>query len=323
MTFATVARSAMRAGRSGLRASGPALRWGLSKALGADEWPELAVPPPARPVRLPGRGTTYVIDIPGPRPDAPTVLLLHGIFTSGGLTWFSVMEELARDYRVVTFDQRWHGRGILSEGFTLDDCADDAAALLDVLEVPQVIVAGYSMGGATAQVFVRRHPERVAGLVLCSTAPRWEGHLGERVFYAFLAAINRGLAGTAYAKVLEHRARRPDLVRHVSDVREWALAELRHTSPWAIPTVMGELGGFDATGWLGEVTVPTAVVITARDHAIPTARQRHLAALLPDPHVFEAPGGHTSLVFDLHNWRPLFLEAVAVVAGERSARDVL
>lgn len=75
-----------------------------------------------------------------------------------------------------------------------------------------------------------------------------------------------------------------------------------------------ELGRFDSTPWIGRVAVPTGVVITARDHAIPTARQRELAALLPQATVAEAPGGHASLVFDLDRRKPVFLRVVGDVA---------
>ena len=54
--------------------------------------------------------------------------------------------------------------------FRLADCADDAAALLDVLGIDQAIVVGYSMGGPIAQLLWHRHPEKVAGLVLCATS---------------------------------------------------------------------------------------------------------------------------------------------------------
>ena len=80
---------------------------------------DIAVPPVGRPVELPGRGTTYVVDLPGPTPDAPTLLLTHGIATTGPLTWFAVLQDLNAHYRVVTFDQRWHGAGIRSRRFRL------------------------------------------------------------------------------------------------------------------------------------------------------------------------------------------------------------
>src|SRR4051794_18823222 len=89
--------------------------------------------PVGRLVELPGRGTTYVTDSPGPTPDAPTVVLLHAVGCTGLLTWFPSIGPLTRRFRVVTLDQRWHGRGIQSPTFSLVDCADDVAALIDVL----------------------------------------------------------------------------------------------------------------------------------------------------------------------------------------------
>ena len=53
----------------------------------------------------------------------------------------------------------------------LADCADDVAALVEELGTGKVIAAGYSMGGPVAQLLRRRHPDKVAGLVLCATAP--------------------------------------------------------------------------------------------------------------------------------------------------------
>ena len=72
---------------------------------------------------------------PAPTPDSPTVVLLHALGCTGLLTWFPAIEPLSRRYRVVTLDQRWHGQGIQSDDFSLYDCADDVAALIDVLEL--------------------------------------------------------------------------------------------------------------------------------------------------------------------------------------------
>jgi hypothetical protein len=66
------------------------------------------------------------------------------------------------------------------------------------------------------------------------------------------------------------------------------------------------------------------VVVTARDKAIPTRRQRKLAAAIPGAHEYDAPGGHASVVLDHERWTPVFLEAVAdvtarVATGRRMA----
>jgi pimeloyl-ACP methyl ester carboxylesterase len=292
--------------------------------LAADQaTPDVPIPAPTKAVDLPGRGTTHVLDLPGPTPEAPVLLLMHGIATTGPLTWFTVLDDLRRQYRVVTFDQRWHGRGIRSAKFLLDDCADDAAALLDALGIDQAVVVGYSMGGATAQVLWQRHPDRVAGLVLCSTSARWEGHVGEKVFFGALRLASKGLISVAADHVEAHANAIGLPLDDIADagLRAWCMSELRATSLWSLPIVMAELGRFDSTNWIGEVTVPTGVLVTSHDKAIPTARQLALAALIPGAIMRYAPGGHTSLVFDLRHWKPVFLDIVDTVVERAQPID--
>jgi 3-oxoadipate enol-lactonase len=311
MTFEAIGHHSARAGRAIGHAAGLAAAHGLRK-LADHATPDVPVPPAASAVDLPGRGTTHVLDLPGPTPDAPVVLLMHGIATTGPLTWFTVLNDLREQYRVITFDQRWHGRGIRSAEFRLDDCADDAAGVLDALGIDQAIVVGYSMGGAIAQMLWLRHPERVSALVLCSTSARWEGHMGERVFFRTLGLVSKGLVSVAADKVAAHA----DAIPAPSDdaaeagLRAWCMSELRSTSLWSLPVVMAELGKFDATAWIGDVTVPTGVLVTSHDKAVPTARQLQLAESIPGAIMRYAPGGHTSLVFDLAHWKPVFLELV-------------
>ena len=83
--------------------------------------------PTGRIVELPGRGSTYVVDS-GPVPGAPTFVLLHGAAATGLMMWYPALEMMRGFGRVVVFDQRWHGQGISSPRFSLEDCADDVAA---------------------------------------------------------------------------------------------------------------------------------------------------------------------------------------------------
>src|SRR3954465_15384656 len=88
--------------------------------------PYVALPdveiPQGRWLQLPRRGRTWLTELPGP-PGAPTIVLLHAVGCTGRLPWLPVGHRLAERYRVVVFDQRWHGRGIISESFSLHDCA--------------------------------------------------------------------------------------------------------------------------------------------------------------------------------------------------------
>jgi pimeloyl-ACP methyl ester carboxylesterase len=326
MNFQTIGQHAARAGKTaaiaGGRAGRKAVVHGL-RLLADHATPDVPVPPAGRSVDLPGRGTTHVLDLAGPTPDAPVLLLMHGIATTGPLTWFTVLDELRRQYRVVTFDQRWHGRGIRSAEFRLDDCADDAVAVLDTLGIGQAIVVGYSMGGAIAQKLWRRHPERVSGLVLCSTTARWDGHVGERVFFRALAMASEGFISVAADKVQAHADSVPPSSDEAADagLRAWAMAELRATSLWSLPVVMAELGRFDATSWIGDISVPTGVLVTSQDKAIPAESQLHLAESIPGAIMRYAPGGHTSLAFDVTHWKPVFLDLVDAIAERVVAQD--
>jgi pimeloyl-ACP methyl ester carboxylesterase len=282
--------------------------------------PEVEAVPEGRLVELEG-GRTFVVDVPGPHRDAPTIVLLHALGCTAYLTWFGVLGELSKTHRVVALDLRWHGRGIRSPRFRIADCADDVAGVLDRLGIDSAIVAGYSLGGAVAQEVWQRHSSRVDGLVLASTARNLRGHAGERMFFPVMTLAMHPLSRVALTKVERVASSLPELpsVRLVDGV-DWGRAEFRSTSAWSMPEVLSELGRFNSAPWIGSVDVPTAVVVTARDKAIPTRRQHKLAAAIPDATVHEAPGGHASIVLDHERWTPVFLEAVADVTGRAPAR---
>ena len=98
--------------------------------------------------------------------------MLHGWVGSADLNFGGLYEDVvAAGYRLVAIDHRGHGRGPRPlVPFRLVDCAADAAAVIRTLELGPVIVYGYSMGGAIAQLVARDHPDVVSGLVLSGTA---------------------------------------------------------------------------------------------------------------------------------------------------------
>ncbi|MFI6871696.1 alpha/beta fold hydrolase [Nocardia sp. NPDC050406] len=263
-------------------------------------------------VELPGRGSTYVVDLPGPTPDAPTVFLLHGAATTAMLNWFPSLKELNERYRVVLFDQRWHGHGIRSGNFDLDDCADDVIALADVLEVPRPILAGYSMGGITAQLTAHRHPDRVGGLVLCATTYRFQEKWRERAFHRTLAALAATTAEFSWRRAALKSSRLPELPANtwpVGRMDRWAMGEMRSLSGWALAQAIAVLGRFDSSPWLPNLKVPTAVVITTHDRALPVYRQLEMAKMIPGAEIFLAPAGHAACVLEADVFVPVLLEA--------------
>ena len=134
--------------------------------------PDLAHLPPGRIVTLADGVTTKVHDT-GEEHLAPAILL-HGMAATGMLNWYQTFERLRGEYRLITFDQRWHGKGFHGD-FRFETLAEDVLRVADHLDLAAPVVGGYSMGGIVAQRAARRDPSRLGGLVLAATgtgAPR-------------------------------------------------------------------------------------------------------------------------------------------------------
>src|SRR5262245_41435118 len=92
------------------------------------------------------------------------LLLIMG---TGGTVplWAPTLPALAATHRVITFDNRGFGASTRGEGeIDMRLLADDAAGLLDALEVERAHVLGWSLGSATSQELAINHPDKVASL---------------------------------------------------------------------------------------------------------------------------------------------------------------
>jgi len=271
--------------------------------------PEL---PPGRLIELPGRGTTFIRELKGPA-GAPTVILLHGWTVTADLNWYPSYGPLSEHFNVVSLDHRGHGRGIRTRRpFRLEDCADDAMALAEVLDIQRPIAIGYSMGGIIAQLMWRRHGRRLGGLVLCATAGAFTAGRQEQLNFV-------GLGGLALFSRLAPPPIRTRLVDQYLDRRtrgwqQWANHELRG-SDWRMVLEAGAtIGWFSSEAWAADIDVPTSVIITTDDRVIPTSRQRRLAELIPGAQVFEIEGDHDVCVSAVERFEPLLIAATLAVA---------
>lgn len=77
-----------------------------------------------------------------------------------------VYSELAKHYRVLSFDQRGYGMSDKpSQAYTIDLWTDDIARVLDELKIPRAYVIGTSVGGVLALRFAAKYPERTIAVV--------------------------------------------------------------------------------------------------------------------------------------------------------------
>jgi pimeloyl-ACP methyl ester carboxylesterase len=274
---------------------------------------------PGERIELPGRGTTFVRDLAGP-PGAPAVVLLHGLLATADLNWSGAYEALSAHVRVVAVDHRGHGQGIRSRGrFRLEDCADDAVAVADMLGLRTFVPVGYSMGGLIAQLVWHRHPTRVDGLVLCATSRNFRGHPRDRFMFGALAAANvivRLTPGQARRRLVE----RTLAGRVEGPEGEWAWSEFQRNDLVKMVEAARALGHYSSHHWIETVDVPTAVVVTTHDQLVPARRQRKLAASIPGATVHEVEGDHAVAVREPSAFVPVLVDALLDVSSRMQAR---
>jgi 3-oxoadipate enol-lactonase len=256
--------------------------------------------------------------VPGPA-QAPTLVLLHGWTATGDLNWFRVFSALGARFRVVSMDHRGHGGGIRSvRPFRLEDCADDVAALADVLGVRRVVPVGYSMGGPIAQLVWRRHPGLVDGLVLCATARSFATTRQERMAFA-------GLTGLATAaRLTPGPARRwlegQYLARRSRVYEDWAAEQIAKNDWRHVLEAGAALGRFSSREWIGSLDVPAAIVVTTEDRIVPLRRQLRLAESIPDAKLFRVDGDHDSCVAEPERFVPALVAACTWVTERARTR---
>ncbi|MGE5126196.1 MAG: alpha/beta fold hydrolase [Betaproteobacteria bacterium] len=225
--------------------------------------------------------------------EGPSVLLLHA-FPLGRFMWDPQWETLAQGRRLLRFDVRGFGGSDPADGpLTMERIADDAAALLDLLGIERAVVGGCSMGGYAAFAFVRRHPQRLAGLVLQDTkagadsdeARRGRLALGRRV----LDEGARAAADAFLPKLLGETTQReqPQLVSRLR-------ARILALRPEAIAAALHGLAARpDSRATLATIRVPTLVLVGEEDVLTPPEEAEAIAREVPGARLALVPGaGH-------------------------------
>jgi 3-oxoadipate enol-lactonase len=199
----------------------------------------------------------------------PVVVLLHG-FPFDRSMWRAQSERLAGSFRVVAPDLRGHGgTSTTGEPSTMEEMAEDLAALLDELNVPRAVVCGLSMGGYVALAFYRAHPERVRALVLADTRPQADAEEARRTREETARrALGEGMEPIADAmlpKLLSPRTR-----ERAPEVVERLRAMMTGVSPrGAAAALRGMALRRDQTDTLSKIDVSTLVVVGSDDVITP------------------------------------------------------
>ena len=235
----------------------------------------------------------------------PAVVLLHA-FPMDSALWAAQRRPVGQaGYRVITPDLPGFGGSALPAGApSLDVVADEVAGLLDHLELERAIVGGLSMGGYVTMAMLRRHPDRLAGIVLADTKAPADAPQAAAARLAMAAEVEAagssvGIADGMIPNLLGATTRRtrPAVVEAV---RRWIGAQPASAVAWAQramaerPDSLPDLRGFGG---------PVLVLYGEEDAISPASDAQAMAAAAraggSPTSVMEIPGaGHLSAVED-------------------------
>jgi pimeloyl-ACP methyl ester carboxylesterase len=228
----------------------------------------------------------------------PCLVLLHA-FPLWSALYDDVRGPLAETFDLVTPDLRGFGSAPLGEDEpSLDRMADDVAELLDRRGTATAVIGGTSMGGYVAMAFCRRHPDRVAGLVLADTKASADADAAkanrERIAQTALAeGGSRVLLDDVLPGLLGDttKASRPEVAARV---RAWVAQAPAGAAAWAQRAMAARPDSF-AT--LRACDVPAVVVLGAEDALMTRSDAQDMVDALPHGRLVVLPGaGHLTPV---------------------------
>jgi 3-oxoadipate enol-lactonase / 4-carboxymuconolactone decarboxylase len=219
--------------------------------------------------------------------ERPVLVLSHSIGTDHGM-WAPQMEDLLPYFQVLRYDTRGHGASDAPKGeYSVERLGHDVIGLTDALNISRFAFCGLSLGGAIGQWLALNAPDRVSGLVLANTSPRfgprtnWESRIQ--------TASEKGMAGIA--EIVMPRFFSSETLARGDVYANAVKSVLLGTNPVGYSGCCAALRDFDYTQSAGKIRIPTLVIAGDRDvstpweghgqilaHNIPGARALRLVA---------------------------------------------
>ncbi|GAA1069025.1 alpha/beta fold hydrolase [Kitasatospora nipponensis] len=231
---------------------------------------------------------------PHPQQSATPLVLLHA-FPLTSAMWRGQLDGSLAGARVLAPDLRGFDGSPPPPGVpSLEHWVDDLARLLDAAGLERAVVGGLSMGGYLALAFARRHPDRLAGLLLADTKASADTEAAranrERIASAVLA--RRSVALLAEER-MEDTLLGPDAgPRLLAEVRGMVAAADPRAVAWAQRAMAARGESFQV---LAGLRVPVAVVVGERDAITPVTDDEAMVAALPAAELtVVAAAGHLS-----------------------------
>ena len=238
------------------------------------------------------------------------VVLIHGWPLSGRMWEGQVNALLEAGYRTITYDRRGFGQsGRPTTGYDYDTFASDLNDLLTALDLTDVVLAGFSMGGGEVARYVGRYGvRRVAKAAFLGAVPPFllqttdnPDGVPKQVFEDMMAGVKKDRVNFLTGFFEAFFGRNKDAHRVTDDAIAWAKSIAWSASPVGTAECIRAFGYTDFRDDLAKFTMPTLVVHGDDDQIVPfevSGRKTaaaisgsRVAMLAKGPHAFTATHG--------------------------------
>lgn len=250
-------------------------------------------------------GVTFAYRDLGPRSGVPVILLNHLAAVLDN--WDPrVVDGIAAQHRVITFDNRGIGASTGTTPDTVEAMATDAIAFIRALGFDEVDLLGFSLGGMVAQVIVAREPRLVRRLILAGTGPAGGVGIDKVTGVTISDSVKATLTfkdpkenlfftktahGKAEAKKFVARLKERKSDRDESIAIGAFRTQLKAIHSW----------GTAAPADLSTIGQPALVANGDHDRMVPTSNSHDLASRIPDAKLVIYPDAGHGGIFQYHD----------------------
>ena len=234
--------------------------------------------------------------------DGPPLLIISG--TGADLRNPRPENPTLNGFRVLRYDQRGLGQTASPKGaYTMADYADDAAALLESLEIDRVNVIGISFGGMVAQHLVTRFPHKVNKLVLACTSPGGNNFSSFDLRKVVLSSENQV---DLWLQLLDSRYKNSGqnlpILNLVKDALHANTRLFPHLITDGLTRQLKARSAHDCVNSLRDIPHQTLIVGGRYDHIAPLKNLLEMHRLIKNSQLQIYEGGHLFLMQDKQAW---------------------
>jgi pimeloyl-ACP methyl ester carboxylesterase len=257
----------------------------------------------------------YYRDWPAAKPNAQTLVLLHG-YTGHARSWDAFAEAMSARYRVLALDQRGHGQTQWAppSGYDTGEMVTDLEAFVSALHLKHFALLGLSMGGLVSIGYAGKRPAELARLVIVDIAPELDVEGLKRIQAGVVRSDVFASIDEAYARARADNPIPPDdQLRHRIEYSLMRREDGRFTYRYdrALRDPANPRKGIPAEeGWrlVANINVPTLLVRGELSDILSKPVAARMAKAIPNCRLVEVPGSGHPVPLDKPD---AFLDAVA------------